>query len=68
MSLSLRERRTLSMISKAVGRSDSRLNSMLAAFSSFNAGEPEPRCEQLRVTPRRVLGVLRPNTMIGRGR
>ena len=60
MCLSLSERRALSRIGKAVGRSDPRLNSMLAAFSSFNAGEAKPRREQLRLTPRRVLGVLRP--------
>jgi len=34
---------------------------MLGAFSSFNAGEAKPRWEQLRLTPRRVLGVLRPD-------
>jgi len=57
MGLALRERRALRRIGKAVGRSDPRLNSMLAAFSSFNAGEPKPRREQLRLT-RRMLGVL----------
>jgi hypothetical protein len=31
---------------------------MLAAFSSFNAGEPKPRREQLRLTPRLVLEAL----------
>ena len=45
MCLSLSERRALSRIGKAVGRSDPRLNSMLAAFSSFNAGETKPRWE-----------------------
>jgi len=43
MCLSLGERRALSRIGKAVGHSDPRLNSMLAAFSSFNAGESKPR-------------------------
>jgi hypothetical protein len=55
MHLSLAERRALSRIGKAVGRSDPRLDSMLAAFSSFNAGETKPRQEQLRVTPARLL-------------
>jgi hypothetical protein len=58
--LSLSERRALSRIGKAVGQSDPRLNSMLAAFSSFNAGESKPRWEQLWPAPRRVLGALRP--------
>jgi hypothetical protein len=58
MGLAPREKRALRRIGKAVGRSDPRLNSMLAAFSSFNAGEPKPRREQLRLTPRRVLGAL----------
>ncbi len=60
MGLSLSERRALGRIGRAVGRSDPRLDSMLAAFSSFNAGEAKPRWEQLRLTPRRVLGALRP--------
>ena len=60
MGLALRERRALRRIGKAVGRSDPRLNSMLGAFSSFNAGEPKPRREQLRLTPRRVFGALGP--------
>jgi hypothetical protein len=68
MSLSLRERRTLSRIGKAVGESDPRLNSMLAAFSSFNAGESKPRWEQLRLTPRRMLTALRPGVSAARGR
>ena len=58
MGLALRERRALRRIGKAEGRSDPRLNSMLAAFSSFNAGEPKPRREQLRLAPRRVFGAL----------
>ena len=37
MCLSLSERRALGRIGKAVSRSDPRLNSMLSAFSSFNA-------------------------------
>jgi hypothetical protein len=41
-----------------VSQSDPRLDSMLAAFSSFNAGEPKPRREQLRLTPRLVLEAL----------
>ena len=69
MCLSLSERRALSRIGKAVGQSDPRLKSMLAAFSSFNAGEPKPRWEQLRLTPRRALGALRPGvTAAGRPR
>ena len=69
MCLSLGERRALSRIGKAVGQSDPRLNSMLAAFSSFNAGESKPRWEQLRLTPRRMLGALRPGvTAAGRPR
>ena len=60
MCLSLSEKRALNRIGKAMGRSDPRLNSMLGAFSSFNAGEAKPRWEQLRLTPKRVLGVLRP--------
>jgi hypothetical protein len=39
---------------------------MLAAFSSFNAGESKPRREQLRITPRRVLAVLRPSAATAR--
>jgi hypothetical protein len=66
MCLSLSERRALSRIAKTVGQSDPRLNSMLAAFSSFNAGESKPRREQLRITPRRVLAVLRPSTATAR--
>jgi hypothetical protein len=58
MILSLSERRTLSRIGRDVGRSDPRLNSMLAAFSSFNAGTSKPRWEQLRLTPRQLLGVI----------
>ena len=58
MGLARSERRALRRIGKAVGQSDPRLNSMLAAFSSFNAGEPKPRREQLRLT-RRVFGALR---------
>ncbi len=57
MGLSLSERRALRRMAKAVGQSDPRLNSMLAAFSSFNAGEPKPRREQLRLT-RRMFGAL----------
>ena len=57
MGLARSERRALRRIGKAVGQSDPRLNSMLAAFSSFNAGEPKPRREQLRLT-RRMFGVL----------
>jgi len=60
MILSLSERRALSRIGREVSRSDPRLNSMLAAFSSFNAGVPKPRREQLRMTPRRLLTALRP--------
>ncbi|MDQ2812931.1 MAG: hypothetical protein M3Z75_13915 [Actinomycetota bacterium] len=56
------------MIGKAVGRSDPRLNSILAAFSSFNAGEPKPRWEQVPTTPRRLLGVLRPKVTAARCR
>ena len=40
MGLARRERRALRRIGKAVGKSDPRLDSMLTAFSSFNAGEP----------------------------
>jgi len=58
MGLARRERRVLRRIGKAVGKSDPRLDSMLTAFSSFNAGQPRPRREQLRLTPRRVLGAL----------
>jgi hypothetical protein len=58
MGLVRSERRALRRIGRAVGRSDPRLNSMLAAFSSFNVGEPKPRREQLRLTPRRMLGAL----------
>ena len=65
MGLALRERRELRRIGRAVGRSDPRLNSMLAAFSSFNAGEPKPRREQLRLTVRRVFRALGPG-MAGR--
>jgi len=57
MGLARSERRALRHIGKAVGQSDPRLNSMLAAFSSFNAGEPKPRREQLRLT-RRMFGAL----------
>ena len=57
MGLARSERRALRRIGKAVGRSDPRLNSMLAAFSSFNAGEPKPRREQMRLTWR-MFGVL----------
>lgn len=60
MCLSLSERRALGRIGKAVSRSDPRLNSMLSAFSSFNAGESKPRREQLRLTPRRMFRALRP--------
>ena len=60
MGLSLSERRALRRMAKAVGQSDPRLNSMLSAFSSFNVGESKPRREQLRLTPRRMLGALRP--------
>ena len=59
MGLSLSERRALRRMAKAVGQSDPRLNSMLSAFSSFNAGESKPRREQLRLTPGRVFGALR---------
>jgi hypothetical protein len=65
MGLALGERRELRRIGKAVSRSDPRLNSMLAAFSSFNAGEPKPRREQLRLTARRVFRALGPG-MAGR--
>jgi hypothetical protein len=58
MGLARSERRALRRIGQAVSRSDPRLDSMLAAFSSFNAGEPKPRREQLRLTPRLVLGAL----------
>ena len=58
MGLSRSERRALRRIGQAVSRSDPRLDSMLAAFSSFNAGEPKPRREQLRLTPRLVLEAL----------
>ncbi len=58
---SLIERKTrLRRIGKAIGRSDPRLNSMLAAFSGFNAGETKPRWEQLRMTPMRMLAAIRP--------
>ena len=40
MGLARPERRALRRIGKAVGKSDPRLDSMLTAFSSFNAGEP----------------------------
>jgi hypothetical protein len=63
MCLSLAERRVLSQIGKAMGRSDPRLDSMLAAFSSFNTGETKPRQEQLRVTPARLLRALRPGAI-----
>jgi hypothetical protein len=66
MGLSLSERRALGRIGRAVSRSDPRLDSMLAAFSSFNAGEAKPRWEQLRLTPRRVLGALRPGVTAAR--
>ena len=68
MGLSLAERRALSRIGKAVGRSDPRLESMLAAFSSFNAGEAKPRREQLRVTPAGLLHALRPGATAERHR
>jgi hypothetical protein len=58
MGLARSERRALRRIGQAVSRSDPRLDSMLAAFSSFNAGEPKPRREQLRLTPRSVLEAL----------
>ena len=58
MGLARSERRALRRIGQAVSRSDPRLDSMLAAFSSFNAGEPKPRREQLRLTPRLVLEAL----------
>ncbi len=60
MGLSLGEKRRLRRIGKAIGRSDPRLNSMLAAFSGFNAGETKPRWEQLRITPKRMLAAIRP--------
>lgn len=63
MCLSLAERRVLSQIGKDVGRSDPRLESMLGAFSSFNAGEAKPRQEQLRATPVRLLLALRPGAI-----
>lgn len=68
MGLSLAEKRALSQIDKDVGRSDPRLESMLAAFSSFNAGEAKPRREQLRVTPARLLRALRPGVTAARHR
>ena len=57
MGLARSERRALRRIGKAIRQSDPRLNSMLAAFSSFNVGEPKPRREQLRLT-RRMVGAL----------
>ena len=57
MGLARSERRELRRISRAVSQSDPRLTSMLAAFGSFNAGEPKPRREQLPLT-RRVFGAL----------
>jgi hypothetical protein len=57
MGLARRERRALRRIGRAVGQSDPRLSSMLAAFGSFNVGEPKPRREQLPLT-RRVFGAL----------
>jgi hypothetical protein len=58
MCLSLGEWRELRKIGKAVRRSDPRLDSMLSAFSSFNAGELKPRWETLPLMPRRVLTAL----------
>jgi hypothetical protein len=65
MGLSLGERRELRKIGRAMRRSDPRLDSMLSAFSSFNAGESKPRWETLHITPRRILSLLRPGLTSG---